>query len=236
MDQYYNYSKVYDLFTPSYDWCYDFIEEAIRNYTDNPGSILEIACGTGNVIQHFADKYEVSGLDLSASQLEQARKKLPGVPLFHMSMADFSLGKKYDVILCMFDSINHLLEYEDWLNTFRCVRSHLNPGGIFVFDMNTIERLDRIAQSPGFFQQEADSYITMKASKEDKGIVRWNVKVFQHCKDNLYELSEDNVEETTFSPQKVEKDLKELFSKVHLRTIEDGANTTRDRIFFISKI
>ena len=236
MEQYDNFSRVYDLFSTNYDWCYTFIEEAMRDYADNPKSILELACGTGNVIHHFAGKYEVSGLDISASMLELARKKLPDVPLFQMNMTDFSLDRKYDVILCMYDSINHLLQYEDWIKTFECVRNHLNPRGILVFDMNTMERLDRLAQSPGVLQQEGDSYIAVRLIKKDKNIMNWNVKIFQHVKDNLYEMSEDNIEETSFSPQKVEEDLKTLFTEVHLCTIENGTNMVRGRVFFICEI
>ena len=93
MAQYDNFGKVYDRFSTNYDWCYAFIEKTMRDYADNPRSILELACGTGNVIQHFAGKYEVSGLDISASLLKLARKKMPDVPLFQKNMADFSLGR-----------------------------------------------------------------------------------------------------------------------------------------------
>ena len=236
MDQYKNFSKVYDIFSINYDWCFEFIEMAIRDYADKPKSILELACGTGNILQHFAGTYEVSGLDISTSLLEQARKKIPDVPLFHMDMSDFNLDRKYDVILCMFDSINHVLKYENWVKTFKCVRNHLNHGGIFVFDMNTLERLDRLAQSLGFLQQEANSYIAMKLTKTDSDITNWSIKIFQQVKDNLYEMSEDNVKETSFSPQKVEEDLKTLFAEVHLCTIENEINTVRGRVFFVCKI
>jgi 2-polyprenyl-3-methyl-5-hydroxy-6-metoxy-1,4-benzoquinol methylase len=233
---YQHYSEVYDLFKPNYDLFFEFIEEAIQDYADNPQSLLELACGTGNILQHFASKYEISGLDVSASMLEQARKKLPDVPLFQENMASFDLNKRYDVILCMFDSINHVLKYENWIKTFKCVRNHLNPRGIFVFDMNTLERLNRLAQSSGLFQQEADSYIAMKLTKKGKNITNWNVKIFQRVQDNLYEMSEDNIEETSFSPRKVEEDLKTLFAEVRLCTIENETNIARGRIFFICKM
>ena len=235
MDQYKNFSKVYDLFSTNYDWCFEFIEKAIQDYADKPESILELACGTGNILQHFAGKYDISGLDISTSQLEYARKKLPDTPLFQGDMSEFNLHRKYDVILCMFDSINHILKYEGWVNTFKCVRNHLNPHGIFMFDMNTHERLERLAKSLGFLQQEADSYIAMKLTKEDENITNWNVKIFRRVKDNLYEMSEDKIKETSFPHQKVEEDLKTLFTEVHLCTIENGTSTTRGRIFFICK-
>ena len=118
MDRYKNFSKVYDIFSTNYDWCLGFIEEVIRDYVIDPKSILELACGTGNILHHFTGRYEVAGLDISTSMLEQARKKLPDVPFFQNDMVDFNLENKYDVILCMYDSINHILKYENWLNVF----------------------------------------------------------------------------------------------------------------------
>ncbi len=235
MDQYKNFSTVYDIFSTNYDLFLGFIEEVIRDYAFNPRSILELACGTGNILYQFTGRYEVAGLDISTSMLEQARKKLPDTPLFQKDMADFNLDKKYDVILCMYDSINHILKYENWLNVFRCVRNHLNPLGIFMFDMNTIERLDRLVKSPVFLHQEADYYIAMKLTKKDKNIINWNVKIFYPVKDNLYEMREDNIEETSFSLQKIEEDLRALFTEVHLRTIENGTGIVDGRVFFICK-
>jgi SAM-dependent methyltransferase len=235
MDRYKNFSKVYDIFSTNYDWCLGFIEDVIRDYAVNPKSILELACGTGNILCNFAGRYEVAGLDISTSMLEQARKKLPDVPLFQMDMADFNLENKYDVILCMYDSINHILKYENWLNVFRCVRNHLNPLGIFIFDMNTLERLDRLTKSPVYLHQEANFYIAMNLTKKDKKIFNWNVKIFYPVKDNLYEMREDNIEETSFSLQKIEEDLRTLFSEVSLRTIEKGTSTVDGRVFFICK-
>jgi len=234
MNLYQKYSGVYDLFQTNYERFFQVIEETIQEYSHNPKSLLELACGTGNILQHFVNKYEISGIDISASMLEQAKKKLPYVPLYEMNMANFRLGRKFDVVLCMYDSINHLLEYEDWIMMFKCVHNHLNPGGVFIFDMNTLERLDRLSQIPGFVQQKDDVYLIMKVNKLAKNVTNWNVKIFQKLKDNQYELGEDNIKETSFSPKIVKMDLEKLFGKVHIRTFEDGLN--RDRIFFVCQV
>lgn len=233
MNRYQNFSEVYDLFISDYEWCLRFIKETIQEYTDNPRSLLELACGTGNLLQHFTDEYDISGIDISASMLAQAKNKLPNVPLFEMSMADFKLNRKFDLVICMFDSINHLLSYEDWLKTFSCVRNHLNTGGVFMFDMNTLEKLDRLSKSPGFMHQKDDVYLNMKITKKTEDVINWDVMIFKRVRDNLYELSEDNIEETSFSSQKVKQDLEMLFGKVHILTYEDGPNSVIGRTFFI---
>jgi SAM-dependent methyltransferase len=234
MHPYQKYSGVYDLFLPDYERFIQIIEKAIREYLPDPQSLLELACGTGNILQHFVNQYEVSGLDISASMLEQAKKKLPGVPLYEMNMANFNLGRKFDVIVCMYDSINHLLKYEDWIMTFKCVRNHLNPGSVFIFDMNTPARLHRLSQLPGFVQMKEDVYVIMKVTKTVKNIVNWNVKIFQKLKDNQYELAEDNIKETSFSPKTVKTDLEKLFGAVHTHTFESGPHS--ERIFFVCRM
>jgi len=236
MDYYQHFSKVYDLFISNYDWCFGFIEEAIREHAHNPRTLLELACGTGNILQHFASSYEVSGLDVSVSMLEQARKKLPDVPLFQMDMAAFNLDRKYDIVLCMFDSLNHLIEYEQWTKTFRCVRNHLTSAGVFLFDINTMERLDRLAQIPGLVEEKGDLYLIMRVTKASQNVANWNVKIFRLVKDNLYEFSEDNIQEASFSLDRIISDLEKSFSKVHVHTIEGGPNTLKGRVFFVCQV
>ena len=233
MNLYKYYSEVYDLFNSDYEWCLRFIRETIRDYANNPRSLLELACGTGNILQHFIGEYEISGIDISASMLAQAKKKLPNASLFEMNIAAFKLNRKFDLVICMFDSINHLLSYEDWIKTFSCVRNHLNPGGVFMFDMNTLERLDNLSKSPGLMQEKDDAYLNMKVTKTAENVINWNIKIFKRVRDNLYELDEDNIEETSFSSQKVKQDLEMLFGKVRIQTYENGPNIVRGRIFFI---
>lgn len=227
---YKHFSKVYDLFNVNYDMLFQFIDAAIQKYAHNPQALLELACGTGNILQHFVGRYEISGLDISAPMLEKAKQKLPNVPFYEMSMADFKLDRKYDIIICMFDSINHLPDFENWVSTFRCVRNHLNSRGIFIFDMNTMERLERLAQAPGTVQQEGDTYLIMKATKVADDSMNWNTKIFKKLRDNLYEFSEDNIKETSFSQERVKENLDTLFSKVQI------SDNTRGRIFFICQV
>jgi predicted TPR repeat methyltransferase len=236
LNPYQQYSGVYDLFQASYIYerFFQVIEESIREYSRNPQSLLELACGTGNILQHFVNKYEISGIDISASMLEQAKKKLARASLYEMNMANFDLGRKFDVVLCMYDSINHLLNYEDWTGMFKCVHNHLNPGGLFIFDMNTLGRLDRLSQMSEFVQQEDDVYLIMKVNKLAKNVINWKVKIFQKLQGNQYELGEDNIKETSFSTNKVKMDLEKVFGRVHIRNSEEGL--TRDRIFFVCQV
>lgn len=123
----------------------DFIDE----HAPHAKKVLELACGTGSVLKFLAEKYETHGLDLSEGMLKVAQEKVPSAKLYHQNMVNFTIDEKFDVILCVFDSINHLLDFEDWKKMFANVRKHLNPKGLFIFDINTQEKLVRtIEESP----------------------------------------------------------------------------------------
>lgn len=77
-------------------------------------SLLDVACGTGLHLQHLAPRFgHVEGLDLNERMLALARDRLPGVPLHHGDMLDFDLGRRFDVITCLFSAIGHMKRYAD---------------------------------------------------------------------------------------------------------------------------
>jgi len=104
------------------------------------GAILELACGTGILATALARSgYEVLGVDRSPDMIAQAQGRAA-----HVGGADFRVGdmrtlvppKRYDVVLCMFDSLNYLIEPGDVAAAFAVVAKALRPGGLFVFDFN----------------------------------------------------------------------------------------------------
>ncbi len=149
-----------------------------------------------------------------------------------MSLADFAIDRKFDIILCMYDSINHLEEYQDWINTFGCAYNHLNPGGVFIFDMNTMEKLDHLARSTGSMQHADGVYVFTRISRMNEHTVNWSDKIFTKVRDNLYELTEDTITETAFPLPQVRKNLEEVFDRVHIRTHEEDPTLARGRAFF----
>ena len=76
--------------------------------------------------------------------LSIARKKLPHVRFYRKDMVRFDLGRKFDVIICVFDSINHVLKFADWQKIFRNAARHLEDDGLFLFDINTQAKLERL--------------------------------------------------------------------------------------------
>jgi SAM-dependent methyltransferase len=136
-------AKVYDSIFDEieYDEWTEFTLETLRSLgrTLEPGSrMLDLACGTGSSSLPYLQRgFDVTGVDLSPEMLEVARTKLPGVPLFAQGFTELDLPDRFDLISCVFDSLNNLTKPKDLELAFARVLAHLNPGAWFVFDMNT---------------------------------------------------------------------------------------------------
>lgn len=103
---------------------------------------LDLCCGTGALLELVAAHgYEVTGIDRSPAQLRHARRRAPTARLHRCDVRELNLGARYDVITCLFDSLNYLTTLHDLERALRRARRHLAPGGLFVFDVNTFEGL-----------------------------------------------------------------------------------------------
>lgn len=130
-------AAVYDLI---YEWK-DYAREAnllrwiIAAKKRNAGNtLLDVACGTGKHLAELKCDFNVEGMDLSEELLAVAKQRLPEVTLHHGDMTDFSLGKQFDVITCLFSAIGHVLTAENLNKTLRCMSAHLVKGGVAIIE------------------------------------------------------------------------------------------------------
>jgi SAM-dependent methyltransferase len=119
------------------DWA-EFILDYARDAGLTPGSALDLACGTGALTAELAARgLAVTGLDFSAEMLAVAHARLPALNFVQADLRDFELGEKYDLISCVFDSLNNLTRPADLRLALERMAAHLNPGGLLAFDVNT---------------------------------------------------------------------------------------------------
>ena len=137
MTAYERFGEFYDAVMGDRRAAAERVMELIRAAKPDAKNVLELGCGTGSNLKCLQDVYEVSGLDISGKMLSVARKKVPRSKLFRQDMVDFRIDGRFDVIFCVFDSINHVRRFSDWKKVFAAVRRHLLPGGCFIFDINT---------------------------------------------------------------------------------------------------
>jgi ubiquinone/menaquinone biosynthesis C-methylase UbiE len=96
--------------------------------------LLDVACGTGLHIEHLVKHFHVEGLDICSELLEIARERIPGV-LFHLGdMANFVLGKQFDVVTCLFSSIGYVKTLDKLKDAVRSMTAHLKPQGILAIE------------------------------------------------------------------------------------------------------
>jgi SAM-dependent methyltransferase len=112
-----------------------------------PGNrLLDLACGAGAGSVVLAEAgFEVMGVDRSSVMLryaeDLAQARGISLELHYGDMRSFSVDQQVDIVTCLFDALNYLLSEDDLAESFRRVAAALRPGGLFVFDMNTIHGL-----------------------------------------------------------------------------------------------
>lgn len=97
-------------------------------------SLLDVACGTGEHLRWLRDEVAVAGVDRSEAMLSVARRKLPGVRLERSDMTAMRLGRRFDVVTCLFSSVGYLADEPALRVAVRRMAEHLEPGGLLVVE------------------------------------------------------------------------------------------------------
>jgi SAM-dependent methyltransferase len=135
---YQKFAQYYDLIYQWKDYAgeVEFIKKVVERHKDsNVNHLLEVACGTGNHTQELVKSYNVTAVDLNSNMLDIARDKLPDVEFILQDMKQLNLGRKFDIIVCLFSSINYHADIGSLERTLKLFYSHLNPSGLLIFDL-----------------------------------------------------------------------------------------------------
>lgn len=130
----------------------DLLKRVFLPYIPKQGKILDLCCGTGQLIQPLVEAgYQVTGLDGSENMLSYARKNAPQATYCLADARTFDLGdspeerlrQRFDGVFSTSASLNHIMTVEDLTQVFERVYASLQDGGIFVFDLNHPKQLER---------------------------------------------------------------------------------------------
>jgi SAM-dependent methyltransferase len=102
--------------------------------------ILELGAGSGRVSIPLARRgFEITGLELSPKMLEIGRENaaLEGVKVEFVQgdARDFRLEAQFSLVIAPFNALMHLYTLSDQDRALRCIKAHLEPGGVFAFDV-----------------------------------------------------------------------------------------------------
>lgn len=116
------------------------LEELFFSRLPARARVLDVCCGSGHVTKELVRRgYVVTGMDSSAELIGIAKRELPEANFRVEDARALRLEGTYEGALSTFDSLNHILKLDDLRSVFTGVRDALEPGGLFVFDINTEE-------------------------------------------------------------------------------------------------
>lgn len=208
---------------------------AISNYLPTAESLLELGCGTGAVLAHLRKLPILTGLDNSAAMLAIAADKVPAARLLQMDMRAFELPGRFDVIASVHDTLNHVPTFEDWKAVFRRVGSHLVGGGLFIFDVNTIGRLQRLAEGPPWVHDFGGGTLIMNigSSPGDPSSV-WDIRIFEPHQDGHFMLHREQIPELGVKLSLIKAELNTDFELLEETDPEGGPPTDNaSRAYFV---
>jgi len=205
------------------------VSSAIDRFRPDATSLLELGCGTGSILARLETDAQLTGLDRSPEMLAIASAKVPGAHLVEGDMSAFDLGRRFDVIACVFDSVNHLLDVGSWASLFACVHAHLSEGGLFVLDVNTVGELERLGDEPpwvyDFDGGTAIIDVTFALGADGIGATDWDIRIFAALGGTSYELHHERIGEIALPLERVRSLLSGWFDLLE-EVDEDGLAAT----------
>ncbi len=244
---YCDFAYVYDnlMSDINYSKWADYIEAFFNRYNlKKPELILDLACGTGNLTLELSRRgYDMIGLDMSPDMLSCAAEKstAAGVtPLWIcQDMRNFELYGTMDVILCTMDSLNYILNTPDMELIFSLVKNYLNPGGLFIFDINSPYKLEHILGNNLFYEiGDEITYLWKNEYHPESKICDFYLTFFVKEADGIYRRLEEDQKQRAWSVDEVKHVLNK--SELELMAVFDAftlkkPSDTSERYFFVSK-
>lgn len=148
-----------------------YLDALLQRHPAPARSMADLACGTGTVALAFAQQgWQVCGVDGSTAMLDQARRKANETALhplwIEQDMRSFALPHPVALVTCLYDSLNYMLSLEDLQQVFYRITEALQPGGVFMGDLNTVNELEQGWNGNTFFVDGSEQSLVM-ASQHD---------------------------------------------------------------------
>jgi ubiquinone/menaquinone biosynthesis C-methylase UbiE len=211
---YEEFAKIYDELINEdidYDIIVKRIKDVINRYDVKCKDYLDLACGTGNVALKIAENFETTyAVDLSEDMLAKAYDKFQekglNISIINQDMTELDLNRTFDLVTCVLDSTNYLIEDGELELYLKSVYSHLKDDGVFLFDINSYYKLSKILGNNIYTHDEDAVFYTWENVFEDD-IVNMYLTFFVK-KGSLYERFEEEHFERAYREEEIENILK----------------------------
>jgi len=167
----------YEKYANWIERCFHTADRPIKN-------LLDLGCGTGNVAIPLGLKgYDVTGVDLSGEMLAAADEKAfeQGIRLqwIQKNAVDFCRTQGYDAVIATMDLVNYVLNKRDLDRVLSNVYESLRPGGLFLFDINTPYRLEKVYGNEAFdYVEERYAYMWHCSFDQKEQISTFDITFF----------------------------------------------------------
>jgi predicted TPR repeat methyltransferase len=242
---YTNFAYIYDklMYDVDYKEWANYIEDIFRKNSIYPSSVLDLGCGTGNLCIEMSKRgYEMIGVDISTDMLmcaqEKSLNKAVDILYLNQDMSNFELYGTVDAVISVMDSINYLTNKNDLKRLFKLVNNYLNPEGLFIFDVNTQYKFEKILGGNVFYDVgEEISYIWDNRYDRKKKLCEFDLTFFIKG-----ETGYDRYDELHYERAYTNSEIKALidYSGLKLINIYDAfkfspPSKKRERIVYVCK-
>lgn len=240
---YNDFAEVYDkLQDADYEAFCDYYEEIFKRLGIKPELVLDVACGTGNITIPMAKRgYDMIGLDLSCEMLNIARDKAQNEGLdilfLNQDMCEMELYGTVDAAVCALDGVNYITDKKDLEKFFALINNYLNPGGVFIFDINSVHKLRDILGGNTFVNEEDGIfYVWQSEFSEETRVCDFVLSFFVENDDGSYTRFDEFQQERAYAIEEIKKtatakglDVTGVYKDFGFLTAEDSD----ERIFFV---
>ncbi len=244
MDAYHALAVSYDRLTNDVDYeaTVAFYNEILKREGLRPRTAVDLACGTGSVAILLAEKgLRVTGVDLSEDMLTAAWDKASEMeepPLFICQpLQALHLPRGVDLAVCALDSLDYITEPEHCREAIRRIYKVLNPGGIFIFDVNTTEKL-RAMDGQVFLDEDDDVYCVWRGEfDEGTNICSYAMDLFRR-EGNCWSRSFEEHQEYAYSEEQLRQYLQDAgFTRIRVYgdRVFESPREGEQRIYFSAR-
>ncbi|OOB76424.1 SAM-dependent methyltransferase [Clostridium haemolyticum] len=189
------------------------IMKICENYNLSKEDYLDLACGTGNMTKELAKAFKHTwAVDMSQEMLTEAEEKMRKekikAKLVCQDISNLKLNKKFDLITCVLDSTNYILEVEDLKRYFSSVKDHLKEDGLFIFDINSYYKLTNILGN-NIYNYDEDDVVYIWENLLEEDIVDMYITFFIKSGD-MYKRFDEEHRERAYTEEFLEKLLNDV--------------------------
>lgn len=213
MSGYGNFAHYYDILTGniSYKDRAAYFDMLIKKHGGKKDLLLDLACGTGSLSEEMCRLgYDVIAVDGSEEMLNEALDKKfdSGLNIQYLcqDMTKLDMFGTIDVTICALDSLNHLPDLDAIKQTINRVSLFCEPGGLFIFDVNTPYKHKNVLGNNTFIYDMEDVYCVWQNTytEEDNRVEMW-LDFFEKQENGSYERYDESFSEIAFDDAVIEK-------------------------------